>query len=382
MHSEALQNARVELMCSLSLLHSQRVCDGERIWHLCWSPNGSFLASCGEDKMIRIWQCLNIDAWGDLDLLSGDISTPITMMGAPSTSSQSASSKCSIRCLATLEDDAQTRTLRCCEWSPDGRMMASASFDGTVVVWESQNASMTHWDQIASLEGHENEVKSVAWSHDGKFLATCGRDKRVWIWEQIVNSHEFECVSMLEGHTQDVKFIQWHPHESVLFSASYDDTIRVWAAEDEGADEFYCIATLAGHTSTVWALAVDPTGRRLVTGSADASMILWESDGKAWRAVHSLRGAHGANPIYSLSWSAEHGHILSGAGDNHVAVCRASRDLGGVGEWTLGWLAACSQQAAHSGDVNCARWNPVPARAHLAASASDDGSIKFWRLDL
>jgi cytosolic iron-sulfur protein assembly protein CIAO1 len=75
-------------------------------------------------------------------------------------------------------------------------MIATASFDGTVVIWESQNSSNSRWELIASLEGHENEVKSVCWSQNGKWIATCGRDKSVWIWENI-GQGEFECVRVL-----------------------------------------------------------------------------------------------------------------------------------------------------------------------------------------
>jgi cytosolic iron-sulfur protein assembly protein CIAO1 len=75
-------------------------------------------------------------------------------------------------------------------------MIASASFDGTVVIWETQNKACTRWEMIASLEGHENEVKSVCWSSDGKWIASCGRDKSVWIWENL-GQGEFECVSWI-----------------------------------------------------------------------------------------------------------------------------------------------------------------------------------------
>lgn len=103
------------------------------------------------------------------------------------------------------------------------------SFDATAVVWEKQGAA---YEVVASLEGHESEVKSVAWSPSGAYIATCSRDKSVWIWEADPDT-DFECVSVLHGHTQDVKFVKWHPTEDLLISASYDDTVRVWA-ENEG----------------------------------------------------------------------------------------------------------------------------------------------------
>lgn len=112
-------------------------------------------------------------------------------------------------------DECHKRTVRSVAFSPDSRLLATASFDATTEVFRRQNASggaspgatartvrdgrgltgvegwlrflaprrVAEYVRMATLEGHENEVKSVAWAPSGALLATCGRDKSVWIWE-------------------------------------------------------------------------------------------------------------------------------------------------------------------------------------------------------
>ena len=357
----------------------------DRVWHVSWHPKGTHLAAAGEDKVVRIYASATGD-WGEKD---------------------------SIHCISTLED-AQTRTVRCCEWSPNGKMIACASFDGTVVVWETRDASLMHWDQVASLDGHENEVKSVAWSPVGFWVATCGRDKKVWIWEQERGS-EFECVSMLDGHTQDVKFITWHPTEAILLSCGYDDTIKIWKEDDE---EFFCSETLDGHADTVWGMTMnkESEGKQMISSCADGCLKLWECDGAhgqgQWRCIHTLAEVH-RFPVYSVHWGSH--YIASGGGDNDIALLRIVNHEEAEGGSKLEVVEGGRVKQAHSGDVNCVRFGPVvtvgdgggergrdidggmeletafrvtqtgaPALPchRVLASCGDDGAVRLWRLDM
>lgn len=264
-----------------------------RVWGANWHTTADTLATCGEDKTIRLWVASNSATTATTD--SKNTTQPMRKWTQ-----------------RNILADGHTRTVRDVSFSPVGGQIAAASFDATTSIWDVGDDGQ--YECNATLEGHENEVKSVAWSRNGQLLATCSRDKSVWIWETPTEQDgEFECAAVLNAHSQDVKRVVWHPHQDVLASASYDNTVKLFR-EDPSDSDWLCTATLTGHTSTVWSLAFDASGERLASCSADGTVRIWQSyepgnkegvetpDGDtAWRCVCTLSGHH-SRTVYDVSW--------------------------------------------------------------------------------
>jgi WD40 repeat protein len=63
-------------------------------------------------------------------------------------------------------------------FSPDGKLLASASRDSTVKLWDAGSGALQH-----TLEGHSDSVNDVAFSQDGKLLASASSDRTVKLWD-------------------------------------------------------------------------------------------------------------------------------------------------------------------------------------------------------
>ena len=320
-----------------------------RVWNCAFNPSGTLLATCGEDTHVRLWGREG-DKWA----------------------------------LKTILTEGHTRTVRGVGWSACGKYLASASFDGTVSVWDKKSGP---FECNATLEGHENEVKSVSWARSGNFLATCSRDKSVWVWDVDEDEEEYMCASVLQAHSQDVKKVRWHPQVDVLASCSYDNTIKFFREDD---DDWTCFATCVGHESTVWAIAFNGEGNRLASVSEDFTMKIWQEfkqgnsegipvEGKdpVWKCISTLSGFH-PRTIYDVDWCPNSNLIVTACGDNAIRVFKESSEDNGQDPLSVNFDLVLTHYNAHTQDVNSICWSPTDVG--LLSSCSDDGEVKLWEL--
>ncbi|KAF2625753.1 hypothetical protein BU25DRAFT_473202 [Macroventuria anomochaeta] len=94
-------------------------------------------------------------------------------------------------------------------FSPDGQLVASASDDETVRVWETSAGTCR-----STLEGHSDEVRAVAFSPDGHLVASASHDEKVRMWETATGT----CRSTLEGYSEYISYLTFSSDGKILHS--------------------------------------------------------------------------------------------------------------------------------------------------------------------
>jgi hypothetical protein len=112
--------------------------------------------------------------------------------------------------------------VRGCAFSPDGKLIVSASDDRTLKVWDSETGQ-----SLRTLEGHSASVNGCAFSPDGKLIVSASDDHTLKVWD----SETGQSLRALEGHSYSVSGFAFSPDGKLIVSASYDHTLKVWDSE-------------------------------------------------------------------------------------------------------------------------------------------------------
>jgi WD40 repeat protein/serine/threonine protein kinase len=229
-------------------------------------------------------------------------------------------------------------------FSPDGRILASASADRTARLWD-----LAKGGALAAPMRHQGSVRAIAFSPDGKCVATAGDDGTVHRWDALDGAAAGDPIRV-GGHVTSLRF---SPDGSKIAIAGQSLRTCLWQSENGRP-----VMTPGSGDESSLALAFDPSGNWLATAGADGRVRL------RVMAVGALDGAplaHGA-PVTSLQFSPDGRHLVTGCSDGRARV----------------WDAGVGKVVAELAHRDAVRAVDVSASGGRLATGSSDGTARLW----
>ncbi|KAI8821661.1 WD40-repeat-containing domain protein [Fimicolochytrium jonesii] len=211
------------------------------------------------------------------------------------------------------------RPLSSCSFSPNSRLLATASWGGLVKLWSVPECTHLH-----TLKGHRDRVSGLAF-HPGSTLSqspealnlvTGGSDGTVHLW----NFNSEAPIGSLEGHEQRVTRVAFHPSGRYIGTASTDTSWRLWDAQTSQE-----LLLQEGHSRELFAIGFQVDGSLAATGGMDAIGRVW--DLRTGKSIMVLQGH--VKHILCLDWSPNGYQLATGSEDNSIRVwdMRAAKSL-------------------------------------------------------
>jgi Planctomycete cytochrome C/WD domain, G-beta repeat len=153
--------------------------------------------------------------------------------------------------------------------SPDGRLLATGSYDRHVNLWEVASGKL-----VRTLSGHNGAIFELAFSPDGSVLASASADGTVKIWS-IATGERLDTLGQPEGEQSAVTI---SPDGDWIVAGGADRQVRMWRLVSRERPQVNPIEySRTAHDSPIVDLAFSPDGSRLVTASEGRELMLWDT---------------------------------------------------------------------------------------------------------
>jgi WD40 repeat protein len=253
--------------------------------------------------------------------------------------------------------------------SPDGRRLVTDS-SGTGVRRDTFTAHV--WDVATGRElshcagGHTRYLTALAFSPDGERVAAASNDGTARVWEAATGKQ----VAVLEGHAGGVLDVSFSPDGRLVVTAARDQTGRVW---DAGTGR--CVCTLRREGVPVLSARFSPDGRRVLTVAANPRQStpgpdnevgqIWDADTGQELLTLKLAVPHFTARTYTQgTWSPDGLSVLDpSAHRNEARVWDAQ-----AGQVRL-------ELKGHAAKVTCGAYSPDGGRV---VTGSKDRTARVW----
>ncbi|KAK4634927.1 hypothetical protein CLAFUW4_00510 [Fulvia fulva] len=232
---------------------------------------------------------------------------------------------------------ASDRPVSIVRFSPNGQMIASGDWAGSVKLLDASNLTTK-----TTLRGHKGMIGGISWypgatlpdsnvSEESVNLATSAADGEIHLWSLKQDTP----IASLSGHGARVVRAEFHPSGRYLASASYDTTWRLWDVNTTKE-----LLLQEGHSKEVYTVGFNEDGSLIASAGLDSIGRIW--DMRTGRTVMLLE-SHVA-PIHALDWASDGTRVMTGSADS-FAKC-----------WDLRAVRETASIGAHIGGVSDLRW--------------------------
>jgi eukaryotic-like serine/threonine-protein kinase len=319
------------------------------IYCLTWSPDGTHIATGGQDATIRVWQAATSGA------------RPIGT---------------SLRIYPAINDPLSGIVMdstKCIAWASDSTRLAFGSLD-TIHVW---NAN-TGMDLAVLSENYNPEIgnglgTTVAWSPDGTRVASGGISSSVIPQVSILDMPTGKLSTSIPPNppnssgqisTSVPLSLAWSPNGVYMAVGMPEHIVDVWRLSDGSWFSSY-----TGHQGGVSAIAWSPDGKYMASACGvtlsnnitELTVHVWELATGQKLLVYT---GH-QSCVNALAWSPNGKYILSGSNDQTVHIWEAATGI------------TTHVYRGHRALISAVGWSPDGTRI---ASASYDGTAMIWNV--